>query len=157
MIVSDSSPIIFLSKINSLSLLERTYGKVIIPKEVEDEIFFKEQQENQSIRGLMLKKLIEIREVKKYLSLDIGKGETASISLALELNYPLLIDEVPGTKIAKSLGIKTGDTVKVIPFFRHQHFELRAIRHIYLHPFCRSHYCQNIVEFRSKARSCGCC
>src|SRR3989344_8078609 len=114
MIVSDSSPLIFLSKINSLFLLEKTYKKIIIPEEVKEEIFFKNEQENHIIKNLISKNLIEQRKIEKPLSLNIGRGETAAISLALELKLPLLIDEAPGTKIAKSLGIKTIRTTLLI-------------------------------------------
>ena len=107
-IISDTSCLIALSKINQLEILRSLYSQIIITKEVFTEY------------GSPLPDWIMIFEVKnnqKQAELEerLDKGEASSIALALETENPtLIIDEIKGRKIAQSLNIDIIGTIGVI-------------------------------------------
>jgi predicted nucleic acid-binding protein len=107
-IISDTSCLIALSKINQLEILRSLYNQIIITKEVFTEY------------GSPLPDWIMIFEVKntqKRAELEerLDKGEASSIALALEIdNSTLIIDEIKGRKIAQSLNIDIIGTIGVI-------------------------------------------
>lgn len=98
-IVSDTSSLILLHKINRLELLHSLFGKIIITKLVAKEF------------GETLPDYIEIKSPKnsnyqKILERVLDKGEASVIALALENSDSLLIiDELKGRREAKALGI----------------------------------------------------
>lgn len=107
-IISDTSCIIALTNIDKLDILKDLYPEVIITKDVYAEF------------GGTLPDWIIITEVKnrkKQTELEsrLDKGEASSIALALEIqNSTLIIDEVKGRKIAKSLNIDIIGTIGVL-------------------------------------------
>ncbi|MBP7315765.1 MAG: DUF3368 domain-containing protein [Chitinophagaceae bacterium] len=107
-IISDTSCLIALSKINQLAILRNLYSQIIITKEVFAEY------------GSPLPDWIMIFEVKNTqkraeLEEKLDKGEASSIALALEIeNSTLIIDEIKGRKIAQSLNIDIIGTIGVI-------------------------------------------
>ena len=107
-IISDTSCLIILSKINELDLLRRMYGKVITTAEVANEF------------GESLPEWVEIRIAsdayrQRILELQIDKGEASTIALAIELTDSVVIlDDYKARKIAESLGIPIIGTIGVI-------------------------------------------
>jgi len=107
-IVSDTSCLILLQKLQQLNLLKELFGKIIITKEVEDE--FKGD----------LPDFFQIQNPKdpnyhKILSTFLDKGEASVIALALELeNCLLIIDEAKGRKEAKAMGIRITGTLGLL-------------------------------------------
>ncbi|SMC08401.1 DUF3368 domain-containing protein [Nitratiruptor tergarcus] len=102
-VVSDSTTLIILFDLNRLDLLQNLFQKIYIPNKVHEEITYKED--------ISIPEFIEIVEVDKseilkYLEFYLDEGESEAISLALERELPLIIDEKKGRKIAKNLGIK---------------------------------------------------
>lgn len=86
MIVSDASPLIVLLKTNKLSILQKLFTKIIIPKAVYQEINAKEQEKQIFDKT----DWIEIRDIKNselnnLLEKLIDKGEAEAIILAKEL------------------------------------------------------------------------
>ena len=76
-IISDTSCFIILTNIGELELLQKVYGQILTTPEIVAEF------------GELLPELVEIAEVKdKYrqtiLELQIDKGESSAIALALE-------------------------------------------------------------------------
>jgi predicted nucleic acid-binding protein len=107
-IISDTSCLIALSKINQLEILRNLYSQIIITKEVFTEF-------GASIPDWIL--IFEVKNVQQQAELEkrIDKGEASSIALALELeNTTLIIDEIKGRKIAQSLNINIIGTIGVI-------------------------------------------
>ena len=106
MIVSNSSPLIVLSRINRLSLLRDLFGEIHIPRAVYEEV----------VRGrkgaeIVDNKWIKIKNIKdqdfaEYLSKMIGKGEAEAIILAKENKSKLLIDDAQGRKHAELLNLQ---------------------------------------------------
>ena len=107
-IISDTSCLIALSKIEKLDLLKDLYQEIIITNDVYQEF------------GGPLPDWIIITEVKdkqkqKDLEERLDKGESSSIALALEIdNATLIIDEIKGRKIAQSLNIDIIGTIGII-------------------------------------------
>jgi len=108
LIISDTSCIIALTKINKLDLLKELYQEIFITTEVHKEF------------GGWLPDWIIITDVKakhkqKELENRLDKGEASSIALALENdNSTLIIDEIKGRKIAQSFKIDIIGTIGVI-------------------------------------------
>lgn len=107
-IISDTSCLIVLTKIDKLYLLKDLYLRVIVTREVSNEF------------GHRLPEWINVVEVKnkvKQIELEkqLDKGEASSIALALETkNATLIIDENKGRKVAKSFNIDIIGTIGVI-------------------------------------------
>ena len=107
-IISDTSCLIALTKIDKLDLLKNLYQEIIITQDVYEEF------------GGSLPEWILIFEVKnkqrqQELENRLDKGEASSIALALETeNSTLIIDEIKGRKIAQSLNIDIIGTIGVI-------------------------------------------
>ena len=103
MIISDSTTLIILNDLKRFDLLSNIFEKVYIPKKVFEEVSFKNNFE--------LPEFIEIIEVKqnellKNLKIILDEGESEAITLAVQKNLPLIIDEKKGRKIAKNLNIE---------------------------------------------------
>lgn len=116
-IISNTSPIINLSKINKLNLIEKLYRKIIIPKAVYDELIIKghDKENILAIQSLIDINIIEVSEVQnnklvKALEKDLDPGESAAIVLAVELDAELiLLDEKDAREIAEIYNLnKTG-------------------------------------------------
>jgi len=102
MIVSDSTTLIVLNNLGKLDLL-KVFNQVYIPQKVYEEVNFKK---NFILPDFIKVKKIETNELYFYLTKLLDEGESEAITLAKELNIPLIIDEKKGRKIAKNLNIK---------------------------------------------------
>ena len=112
--ISNTSPIIFFTKLNKLNLLSKLYGLIIITKEVESELLSNNKPDSELIKRAIKENLIAVRSPSNNLDLSLGKGENSAINLALELKDQLIIDDSRGIKVAQSLGIETLRTTSVV-------------------------------------------
>lgn len=107
-IISDTSCFIILTKIGELDLLKRVYGQIITTPDIANEY------------GETLPDWVEIIDVtdkykQRLLEMQIDKGESSAIALALEMPESLVIlDDYKARKIAERLGITFTGTVGVI-------------------------------------------
>ena len=107
-VITDTSCLIALSKINALDFLSKLYCKILITKEIAEEF------------GEPLPSWLEIMPVadKKYLQLlehTLDKGEASAIALAISLGDVLLIiDDLKARKEAKRLGFRITGTLGVL-------------------------------------------
>ena len=107
-IISDTSCLIALSKIDKLSLLKDLYQEIIITREVFNEF-------GGSLPDWILISEVKDRQKQEELEKFLDTGEASSIALALEINnFTLIIDELKGRKIAQSLNIDIIGTIGVI-------------------------------------------
>jgi predicted nucleic acid-binding protein len=107
-IISDTSCLIALSNIGLLYILKDLYGEVLITTEVNEEFG---KQLPSWIFVLQVKDKIKQTEIESILD----KGEASSIALALENpNSILIIDEVKGRNIARSLNIEIIGTIGIL-------------------------------------------
>ena len=116
-IISNTTPILSLLKINKLALLKELYGKVSIPNAVFREIESGKQKEY--YQDLSLLPWIEIGEVKEpesrisFMGLDEGEAEV--LILAGEQKADLvLMDEIMGRRIARQIGFNLTGTIGVL-------------------------------------------
>lgn len=107
-IISDTSCFIILSKIGELTLLKSLFGQIITTPEIAREF------------GEDLPDWVIIHQVKdpyrqQLLEMQIDKGESSAIALALELpNSTIILDDYKARKIAERLGIKITGTIGII-------------------------------------------
>ena len=107
-IISDTSCFIILTNIGELELLHKVYGEIITTIEIAVEY------------GEALPDWVEIRKVtdiykQQLLELQIDKGESSAIALALEIpNSTVILDDYKARKIAAQLGILYTGTIGVI-------------------------------------------
>ena len=107
-IISDTSCLIILSKIGELDLLQKLYKTIVTTLEIAEEF------------GEELPNWIEILTVKdiskqKILELQIDKGESSAIALALEnQNSKIILDDDKARKVANKLGLDFTGTIGVI-------------------------------------------
>ena len=107
-IIADSSCLIALSNINELEIFQKVYEQITITPEIEDEF------------GERIPDWIKVEEVADkmkiaILELELDKGESSAIALAIEKeNSLLVIDEKKGRNVAKKMGIKITGILGVI-------------------------------------------
>ena len=107
-VITDTSCLIVLTKLHALDLLRQLYAKVIITEDIYAEF------------GEPLPEWIAIKTVvnKKYqqlLELNLDKGESSAIALAMEIDDVLLIiDDLKARKEAKRLGFPMTGTLGVL-------------------------------------------
>lgn len=125
MIISNSSPLILLAKINKLSVLEKLYKKISIPYEVYNEVITKGKKENYSDAALIERHINEVifvtnlkpeyRKEAEKLREIIGSGESEAIALCLQEKAKLLlIDNLEPRKIAQIKSIKCRSTPGIL-------------------------------------------
>ncbi|AWH84977.1 DUF3368 domain-containing protein [Flavobacterium album] len=107
-IISDTSCLIILSKIGELDLLKLIYGQIITTPEIAEEF------------GEPLPEWIIVRRIadnsrQQILELQIDRGESSAIALALEIvECTLILDDYKARKIAVRLGLTITGTIGII-------------------------------------------
>ena len=114
-VIVDSSPLIFLSKLNHLDLLNDLFEEVFVTNSVLEEVFEGLSQGHQD--ALLVKKNLEQNRIKllkvtKKLVLDhLGTGEKSVIEAAVEHNITSVIfDDLSAIKTAKYFGLEIVST-----------------------------------------------
>lgn len=120
-VVSDTTPMISLLKIDRIDLLEKLFGEVLIPQAVFNELTTDERYrlEAEQIRH---RQFITVRAVRNLKSVDILKratgldqGESEAIILTDEMNADiLLMDEAKGRTVSSQMGFKIMGTIGIL-------------------------------------------
>ncbi len=121
-IVSNTGPIISLEKLrDGFNFIHKLYEKIILPPAVLQELSQGDfTSPLEYLRHFKIEDLIEIKPVQNICSIyeieRLDEGEKQAISLAIELNLPLLIEETIGRRLAISAGVHisgiAGQTMK---------------------------------------------
>jgi predicted nucleic acid-binding protein len=107
-IIADTSCLIVLSNIKELDILHRLYGSITITLEVASEYVHE-------LPGWIKIKTAKDKLMQLVLEMQIDKGESSSITLALEIpNSTLILDDYKARKIALHLGLTFTGTIGVI-------------------------------------------
>jgi predicted nucleic acid-binding protein len=107
-IISDTSCFIILSNIGELNLLQKVYGQIITTIEIATEF------------GEQLPDWVSIHQAtdkyrQQLLEMQIDKGESSAIALALETpDCTIILDDYKARKIADQLGLHITGTIGVI-------------------------------------------
>lgn len=117
-VVSNTTPISNLIRIQRLPLLAAIFGHVAIPTHVADELDRGEHvlgrwRDAPGADGLFVV-APQADPFLRQLMLDLDPGEAAAIALAVQHRALLLIDEVAGRRIAAHHGVKLTGTLGVL-------------------------------------------
>lgn len=112
-VVSDTSPILALSAIGQLDLLEAQFGEVLIPEAVQAELktetdFRGAKNIRQVLKeGWLRVQAVENTHLAQALAMELDYGEAEAIALALETQSQIiLLDEHEGRTKARALGLQ---------------------------------------------------
>lgn len=116
-VISNTSPLIALAKLDKLNLLEQIFGKVLIPQlvcnELERGCFYQEVTQFKSACD----SFIEVVNVENHQAfkrnLDLGECEVLSLALERQADI-VLIDDRKAFNEAKELGLKTISTLTLL-------------------------------------------
>jgi hypothetical protein len=130
LVVSDTSPIIFFSKIGELNLLKELYSEIFIPFAVWEELIYPLSKPDDDVPSdikyeIMAKEegwlIVKDPKSKKYqemalnLTKELGRGEAYAIALSLDLRADfLLINDKKANMIAESKGIRTKWSTEIL-------------------------------------------
>lgn len=93
-VISDTSPVFYLHRLGYLELLEKLYGRIIIPYSVSEELD-EGRKAGEDVPDIDKYKWITQRKipVPSHIKIipDLGKGEAEALALALEEKQHLLI------------------------------------------------------------------
>ena len=110
MVVSDTSPLRYLIPAGRTNLVERLFGRILIPRGVEQELT--DPSTPNAVRQWMAQRppWLQVREVPQppdpNLARRLDRGEAQAIQLAIDLRADfLLMDERRGRQIAAALGV----------------------------------------------------
>ena len=120
--VSDTSPILGLSVIGHLDLLQEQFEEIYIPQAVLEELKIESNFRGvPAIQTALQDNWLQTREIQnkplaQSLSLELNQGESEAITLAIDLGFKIIVmDERIGRERARNLGLKTiGGTWRVI-------------------------------------------
>ncbi|MEA2562380.1 MAG: uncharacterized protein QOH06_3884 [Acidobacteriota bacterium] len=117
--VVDTSPLIFLAKLDRLDLLRRGAEQVVAPPAVFHEIneypdFAREKIEDAKKSWLSVR-AVEDRRLVDVLMADLDAGESEVIALALELEAErVVLDDLDARRLAQRLGIAPVGTLGLL-------------------------------------------
>lgn len=123
-LVADSSALIALAACDSLVLLDKIFGEVIVPDAVFREVAFAEKLQSSRLRHYLQGKVRQV-DMRKFVYLDAfaDAGETEAMLLYKEIGADyLLIDDKRGRKVAGINQIKTIGSLGVLLQAKRQGF-----------------------------------
>lgn len=103
--ISNTSPLIALKHAELLEKLDLLFQRIIIPPSVMRELSVKEKEYFQSLSFLSVEEPHD-RRLVLVLKIIVDEGEAEAITLALEKNGLLIIDDLKGRKVARRLGLE---------------------------------------------------
>jgi predicted nucleic acid-binding protein len=103
LIVSDTTTLIILERLDALSMLCSLFDQILIPQAVMDELLEGNSKINELMQLSGCYKVVSVNTSERLLALSqwLDKGEAEAIELALIRQLPLIIDERKGRKIAR--------------------------------------------------------
>lgn len=112
-VISNSSPLIFLSAIGMLDLLKSEFGEIIVPEAVYDEVTSKELKGSNEVKHADWIKVQTIKNIDVFSFLPmLDRGEENAIVLAIEQDADLvLLDDLAGRRAAMMKGLNVMGTL----------------------------------------------
>lgn len=117
-VISNTSPLVYLHRIEAVEWLPRLFSRIWVPTAVVEEL--KEGRRRgfecpdpDSCRWLQV--VDPAATPSEWLSLDLGPGELAAMALALEnRTHVLLLDDMLARRTAQAAGLAVWGTLKVL-------------------------------------------
>ncbi|PSR18807.1 DUF3368 domain-containing protein [filamentous cyanobacterium CCP3] len=119
-VVINSSPLIFLAKLDYLAQFLDYPDSFYIPQSVADEISVKSDSASQTIQSFIGSGVLQVRAVAlinlaQSLNQRLGLGESEAIALGIELNADyVLLDDLAARKEAMRIGLTIRGTMAAI-------------------------------------------
>lgn len=120
-VVSDTTPIISLLKIDQINLLQSLFGEVIVPRAVYDELtanvsFCDEAEIIKNCSFIIIADVTNreaVNLLRRATGLDLGESEAIIYTDETKANL-LLMDEVKGRAVAKQMGLNVTGTIGIL-------------------------------------------
>lgn len=107
-VISDTSTLILLHKINEFELLKEVYGELMTTPEIADEF-------GEKLPDWITVQSGKDEKYKKFLETQVDRGEASALALASEFeDVLLLLDDLKARKLATKLMYKTTGTLGII-------------------------------------------
>ena len=120
MIISDATILITLINIDEFRVLKLFIDSIIIPPEVYDEVSQKLSAKNyldhEINEGFISVETYTDDALFREINYILDDGESASITLAIERELPLIIDERKGRRFAQKQGVEIIGLVGILRF-----------------------------------------
>ena len=120
MIISDATILITLINIDEFSILKLFVDEIIITNEVYNEVSQKPNAkrfiDSEIDNGFILIDSYKSFDLFREINYILDIGESASITLAIERNLPLIIDEKKGRRFAQKQGVEVIGLVGILRF-----------------------------------------
>ncbi len=129
-VVSDSSPLIALSSVDRLDLMQHLFDTVIIPVSVRDEVMGTAAKVTVELPPFIRVEPIAAEMPVRFLKLNLHAGESEAIALALERGIQgIILDDKQAREIADELGLKVIGTLGLLILAKRKGFlsEVRPI------------------------------
>jgi uncharacterized protein len=129
-VVSDSSPLIALSSVDRLDLMQLLFDTVIIPVSVRDEVVGTAAKIAVELPSLIRVVPVAAELPVRFLKLNLHAGESEAIALALERGIQgIILDDKQAREIADELGLKVIGTLGLLILAKRKGFlsEVRPI------------------------------
>ncbi len=129
-VVSDSSPLIALSSVDRLDLMQLIFETIIIPVSVRDEIMGTAAKITVELPSFIRVEPVAAELPVRFLKLNLHAGESEAIALALERGIQgIILDDKQARETADELGLKVIGTLGVLILAKRKGFlsEVRPI------------------------------
>lgn len=119
-VVADTTPLLYLSRIGLVALVNRVHGEVVVPETVWRELVISRPgapgvAELLGAHWIRVTDEAERKGVDSALAEELDPGEAAAISLAALLHADtLLIDERRGREVARRYGLRIQGTLGIL-------------------------------------------
>jgi len=118
-VVADASPLIALSRVGRLALLQKLYGRIYVPVAVWHELVVdgrgRAGAEQLDGSDWIVSRSATDRKLVAVLETTLDPGESEAIALAKEMHADfLLLDEALGRAAAEHVGVKTTGLLGVL-------------------------------------------
>jgi uncharacterized protein len=117
--VADTSPLIFLAKLDRLDLLRKAVDEILVPYAVVQEIRQRPDWTSQKIEDA-LKTWVRVepargQQLVHVLLADLDEGEAEAIVLALEVGAErIVMDDLDGRRLARRVGLRPIGTLGLL-------------------------------------------
>lgn len=120
-VISDTTPLISLMKIESLDILEKMYKEIIVPKAVYDELIINMDYQSEIdiiqkctfLQTKIVKENLSVSLLQKQLKLDLGESEAIVLANSIDADL-IIIDERKARRIAKDIGLNVTGTLGIL-------------------------------------------
>lgn len=120
-VISDTTPLISLMKIQSLDILEKMYKEIIIPKAVYDELIINMDYQSEIdiiqkwtfFQTKIVKENLSVSLLQKQLKLDLGESEAIVLANSIDADL-IIIDERKARRIVKDIGLNVTGTLGIL-------------------------------------------